>query len=483
MAKARYFWLWLACALAGACAGGVAAATDAGNALDVGGCPEPAPASTPGLCPQWKCDAADGLWVHAEVECEDGDLCAYSSCSEGTCIWRWQTDCSDGHPCTPDTCDPKKGCVPDTPKSAGCDDHDVCTTDTCDPTLGCRHVDIGYELCKSDDPCTLGLCKPSTGCYLAQSGKCPATSSCSPSACYDANPCTNDFCDGSQNCAHTDATGSCYPMSNPCKLAATCGLGTCNVSIPTCDDGDACTNDRYIMGACGCSHVPLPGCTPSCKVDLDCQDSNAATMDLCVQGECMHSILPGECATDASCDDGKVCTADICTQITGWPTGLCQHEAIPKCCVSAAYECLPEGVYSLQCALPTCIDHVCGQVPLDDPTCCHSDADCGHDSCSPVLCEKAMGIGSTPGMYVCVYNDDSSCECGMAGETCDDNNCASQDYCVYDLNACHHFFPPPACKSDSGCDDKNPCTTDVCGQNPACGQLAECLHEAVAGCK
>jgi hypothetical protein len=65
-----------------------------------------------------------------------------------------------------------------------------------------------------------------------------------------------------------------------------------------CDDGDGCTTDACVSGAC--SSTPI-----------DCNDGDACTTDSCTAGACAHAPL--------DCDDGQDCTADRCV------AGQCQN--------------------------------------------------------------------------------------------------------------------------------------------------------------
>ncbi len=67
---------------------------------------------------------------------------------------------------------------------------------------------------------------------------------------------------------------------------------------------------------------------PACQSDPDCDDGNPCTVNSCVDGACTDS--------QASCDDGNACTADSCDPVLG-----CAHEPIPDCssCVADGDSC------------------------------------------------------------------------------------------------------------------------------------------------
>ncbi|MBP7746381.1 MAG: lamin tail domain-containing protein [Phycisphaerae bacterium] len=60
-----------------------------------------------------------------------------------------------------------------------------------------------------------------------------------------------------------------------------------------------------------------------CTVADDCEDGNACTVDTCVNGACVFEAIPGceACETAAECDDGNPCNVDACT------AGACTHVA------------------------------------------------------------------------------------------------------------------------------------------------------------
>ena len=99
--------------------------------------------------------------------------------------------------------------------------------------------------------------------------------------------------------------------SNPTPPAGGC------TSNNECDDGDACTTDACINGACTN--------TPECTSNVACNDDNACTTDVCVDGCCEHTP---ECAADADCDDEDADTVDTCLD------GCCQYESIVVECPS-----------------------------------------------------------------------------------------------------------------------------------------------------
>jgi hypothetical protein len=80
-----------------------------------------------------------------------------------------------------------------------------------------------------------------------------------------------------------------------------------------------CTFDSCDPSTGKCSYLTIPGCTTSCKSDLNCNDGNACTAELCLGGVCQSK--------QKNCDDGHPCTSDYCDSATG----ACSNKAIAGC--------------------------------------------------------------------------------------------------------------------------------------------------------
>jgi hypothetical protein len=115
---------------------------------------------------------------------------------------------------------------------------------------------------------------------------------------------------------------------NGCTADA-CVDGACLFTPISCDDGDACTADRCDPAG-GCMHEPV-----------SCDDGDACTTDSCDPASgCVHG--------PTTCDDGNPCTTDTCDPATG--------------CVYTAVDCNDGD----DCTVDTCIDGVCqSSLPTD----------------------------------------------------------------------------------------------------------------------
>lgn len=139
-----------------------------------------------------------------------------------------------------------------------------------------------------------------------------------------------------------------------------------------CDDGQACTIDLCVAGAC--VHGPNLGC---CEQASDCDQEAACSIVSCVSNSCVQTPIVGcgedptdtepdsgvpeadagggeplgvLCASDTQCEDGDPCTDDICL-LAG---GVCLFTANPLCCEQAS-DC--DGI--LACHAGECVDQRC----------------------------------------------------------------------------------------------------------------------------
>ncbi len=165
--------------------------------------------------------------------------------------------------------------------------------------------------------------------------------------CDDGNPCTDDAC-----------------LSGACQFAGN------NLA---CDDDDSCTINDICTGG-QCAGTLSTACqNPTCTNDIDCDDGNACTTDFCDSSKCYFTV------NSVSCDDGDNCTEnDICSN------GVCQGIAIPSCAT-------PECIANIDCDdVNTCTTNVCASgvcVFAHFPGLCDDADDCTiNDACISGVC-------------------------------------------------------------------------------------------------
>ena len=197
------------------------------------------------------------------MRCSDGTACTVGdTCAGGACVGT-PLACDDGDPCTAEACDLQLGCVyseqPDPPaclSNAQCvsaADHTPCVGDG--------------DLC-TQDGCLEGACRVGLNQIQRQ--------------CADADFCNGDeFCSAVKGCEPgpplvCDDGESCNG-SESCAPATGCVAGTPAPDGTSCDDGRVCTDgDACTAGSC----VAAP---------LDCNDTDSATTDLCLEpAGCLH---------------------------------------------------------------------------------------------------------------------------------------------------------------------------------------------------
>jgi uncharacterized protein (TIGR03382 family) len=206
-----------------------------------------------------------------------------------------------------------------------CDGKGVCTAGgmiDCAPAMcvngACAAVCVNDSDCLGQSYCGAGTCaaKKITGAPAAGNNEClsafAADGVCCASAC-DAGPC--DVCSVA---AGAQKEGECTLLSgpscddgNPCTSSETCAAGVCQGGTPVlcpamdvCHDAGSCDSET---GAC----VPVP------KADgAPCDDGNPCTADGCIAGACISTHL-----LDGTPCTGGVCIAGGCVLDTSVMTG------------------------------------------------------------------------------------------------------------------------------------------------------------------
>ena len=199
-------------------------------------------------CNDAACDPGTGECAQTAVTdgalCEDGDICSVNdTCLAGVCTGGNDKDCSDGNPCTNDSCDPATGDCAWAANTFACEDGSACTiNDTCADGF-CFGED---QDCSDGDPCTEDLCDDLTGCNNPVTGgpcddgdDCTEVDTCAggtcagqPKTCDDGNPCTTKECQEGGECVvvgNSDATFPCYGGDE-----GTEGIGACEPGVRTC---------------------------------------------------------------------------------------------------------------------------------------------------------------------------------------------------------------------------------------------------------
>jgi len=329
----------------------------------------------------------------------------------------------------------------------GCDDANPCTEDVCDGELGCQYKPAEGN-CSDGDACTL-----TDHC---DNGECVGT----PINCNDGTECTDDICDEMEGCIFNNNALACDD-DDPCTFGDQCANGECMSGVKvSCDDGNPCTKD-VCDDENGCLHTSESG---------PCEDNNPCTTgDHCFDGKCVWD--------DAlDCDDANPCTTDLCSPDEG-----CQH--LPNS--------LPCDDSSLCTQGDKCGEGECtsgNEVDCDDSNPCTADS-----------CNALVGCVHTANQDPC--NDGDPCtttdQCsggscvGTGLLACDDENPCTNDFCQ-PMAGCSHGNNQAPCDDGSvcttgdkcaggscvpgvvmACDDANPCTKNGCDPVDGCTYAPE----------
>ena len=241
--------------------------------------------------------------------------------------------------------------------------------------------------------------------------------------CDDGIAVTFDSCDGGV-CTHTLPSGTCLE-----KADCPDQLGTYTY----------CANNRCIYPADPCESNQFDAfglCIEySCLTDLDCNDGNDNTLDVCEDNACVHSIKG--CASNNDCNDGPLGTIGICNTITG------------ECFYTVEEQNCNDGD-------PCTVD---SQNPITGE-CEYEAKDCfDGNPCTMDLCSPSEG------------------GCFHTQQVCDDGDPTTTDICLPQGGGNNIPFSCEFIPSDctGGCDDNNPCTTDTCDM----GSLS-CVYESLS---
>ena len=392
-----------------------------------------------------------------ETECNLRDPCLINHCVNNTCTTIAEipccchndTECNDGNVCTSDYCNTTcHECVSYVPDgfcniTSDCITNEICTNCTC--------IDLCAGVNCSTDACLVQECQYGE-CFLLH----VIPNCCNLNVeCNDGNPCTVDICNQTTHECQFDLP------EGKCSLDADCS-GNNEVCINcTCVDlcsgvncsTNACLVQECQFGQCVLLHT-IPNC---CNLDVECNDGNTCTVDVCNQTthECQFDLPGGKCSLDADCSgNNEVCINCTCID-------LCSGV---NCSTNA---CLVQECQFGQCVLLHTI-----------PNCCNLDVECDDgnpctiDTCNQTTheCQFILPNGS------CSINSDCSgcndictdCTCiDLCAEVnCSTNACLVQECKKGECITLHTI--PGCCNNNTECDDENPCTTDYCGTDNLC---------------
>ncbi|MFO0590957.1 MAG: proprotein convertase P-domain-containing protein [Polyangiaceae bacterium] len=437
----------------GGSTGGVAGTTGGGGSgCDPANCPPPS-----SECVDAICDANDQC---AEAPKPDGTIAATQTdgdCKHAVCVSGAVTDenddadiPSDANDCTEDICTNGIPSNPPVQIDTPCGD---AGQNFCDGAGNCNVCNNPAQCPGQDDECQsrtceLGVCgvalTPQGTATMAQTmGDCQVNQ-CDGNGTIetvadmtdiqnDANPCTDDACngnmpvhtptaiqtpcgpglkcDGAGQCVGCLSNADCAAPGNPC-LTAVCSAGMCaqvnKADGTACNDGNACTqSDTCQAGACTGANPVVCAALDQCHVAGTCDTGT---------GVCTN---PNK-ANGASCSDGNACTqTDTCQGGTCTGANPVTCTALNQChnvgtCSPATGMCSnPNKADGAACTLNgqngTCGSgqcSICGNGSVEGAEACDDGNVTPCDGCSPKCqLDTSITYSAGPNLNVSVPDD------------------------------------------------------------------------------
>ncbi len=190
-----------------------------------------------------------------------------------------------------------------------------------------------------------------------------------------------------------------------------------------------------------------------CQSAAECDDGNACTQNLCVNGTCSN---PDRAPGTACASDNNDCTRDACLP-DGTGRVSCQHQPVPY-----GSACTDDGN---DCTFDRCEQNFDGQFVCNHPPVSYGSP-CS-DEGNPCTLDRC-GLSPSGGSVTCLHDplpQGSPCE--------SDGNSCTFDVCMIGGSGMQCAHNP--LNFGSVCDDdRNDCTLDICGTGPT-GGIA-CQH-------
>ncbi len=344
-------------------------------------------------------------------------------------------------------------------------DGNPCTRDRCDGVdVACQHpAGNGGAVCRlAGGDCDRAETCTGTSAICPVDSQQPAGTTCAS----DVNPCTDDRCNGSGTCEHTDNTAPCDDGLF-CNGLDTCRNGACGVHA-----GDPCAAGTECARTCdeaadSCFAPPGTACT---------DDATPCTRDQCDgSGACTHPAGNAGtlCRPTAGvCDRAETCTGSdpACPADVFVPSTTACRPAVGDCdraehCSGTAADCPADGVL----ASATVCRPAAGACDLDEH-CTGDGPTCPTDARQPdgTVCRASAGPcdreercdGAAPACPADAFLPSLTVCRPAAGE------CDAADTCSGTAAACP---PDGRLPANTPCtDDGNPCTEDQCDGSGTC---------------
>jgi hypothetical protein len=444
-------------------------------------------------CTDNACTSGKCVFPNNTAACSDGNACTLNDvCTTGKCQPGAAKSCDDSNPCTNDSCNAASGACAQVNNAASCSDGNACTlSDTCS---GGACVPGAQKVCNDNNPCTDDSCSSGSGAcaYLANTATCSdnnactvgdqcKASACSPGAaknCDDSNVCTADSCSASTGCVNAAQTASCDD-GNACTVGDACASGACKPgAAKDCDDKSICTTGDSCDPKTGCQYTPNANIYKDCAAVLDakvggdgvyCIDPDGAGSNAAVQTYCdiknggwtlmshrAKTTEQGTCTVGTAKGVGNVLSPTAAVDAK-FDDAIVQSFVNPMYRFDGDYSASPIRQYWLIQQPWTALwekftpQYKCTVNSADFPSGWKTTSNPGVYPLGDTTCKGATH--GTIWFHASVYG------CGYIG---DPGGWAWRNHVGGTPAHVNLWVRSGACKLDSECDDKNPCTTDTC---------------------
>ena len=430
---------------------------------------------------------ASGATCGGSSECLSDHCNQNICCAAGKCCTN-HAHCEEGNPCTTDSCQSFQ--------CAQFNNNGLCEAGTCENMdhTAAKYCSSGscslggqQSACGGSNPCLVYACT-GAGCVSppATQGTSCATATCAAGVLTQAKAC-----DGGGNCSEGGTIGPCAgnyacltseECRGSCDLDTHCAPGFYCVSgncLALKDNGETCVAGLECASAwCSNGFCCSNGGT-CCAQNLDCDDTNVCTTDLCNNNACAQQNNTATCGTGS-------CSGLVHTSAATCEVGACTGGGATLSCDGSdpckSYSCTESGCGEAdQPAGTTCAQSGCSGWMLTTPKTCNSGGTCNIGGVTSACPNHLTCLDSTKCRTGC--SQDGHCQEGYYclgggcfakrsdGSSCSSANECQSDYC--DSGLC--CAGGTCCTSATPCIDGNSCTADACSgfsctNTPSTGQ-------------
>ena len=371
----------------------------------------------------------DGCNFNDILTCEDycvEKIVSGIGCSNpvGTCVeCVANNDCDTGEECVDNWCEPSGGCS-DTDSGQNYNVKGTVTvgsntyTDSCAAdklTLTEYYCSSGSKSEEAKD------CKEVYGMWGCADGKCVECiidTDC-VAKYEDGYACNNNICELTANtCADYPTNyGSCsLTGGSTCTADKTAILSGCSDLDPSSAYVYCWTQKTNCLAGKYCIVQNLQAScvnSPQCTTNIDCNDGNECTNDICSSGVCTYSNK----VDGTSCSSGGgVCNSGYCSLF--------------ECSDGQTQQCTIDGCTGTR----TCTNHIWGSCVKNDPNCGNGDKTCtqlGGKQCYADTC-SSLNMTSISGASDCTGSTPYCCK----AKTVVSDKCTTDDDCMGFIQEC-----------------------------------------------